>query len=124
MSDQVRIVHLFTEAATLTHRARIMADAALGSIIDAAHSTRRFMKSIDELNTKIAELKQAIIDDEEQDAANEAALQQIITDLRAQVASGTTDFEAQFNALEELKGQLKSPTSATTDTGTEGGTPE
>lgn len=90
--------------------ARISADEALGAIIDAAFALKRgTMPNLDQLNAKIAELKQAIIDDEAQDDANEAALQKVIDDLQAKIDAGEqADFQEQIAALEEIKGLLHS----------------
>lgn len=77
------------------------------------------MKTIDELNAKIAELKQAVADDEEQDAQNEAALQTVITDLQAKLDAKDVDFQAQIDALDEIKSSLRAPgSSGSTDAGT------
>lgn len=70
------------------------------------------MAGIDELNAKIAELNQLVKDDEAQDDATEAALNQTIVDLKAQIGSQTPlDTQPFIDALEAIKANLHTPPS-------------
>ena len=63
-----------------------------------------------ELADKIAELEQAITDDEAQDDANEAALNAVIVDLKAQLdAAQPIDTQPIIDQLEAIKGRLHAP---------------
>jgi hypothetical protein len=71
------------------------------------------MKTVDELNAKLAELQDAVKTDEEQDDANAAALQAVITELQAKVDGSTVDFSEQIDKLNEIMGLLHGPAGAT-----------
>ncbi len=68
------------------------------------------MADIAALNAKIAELNQAVLDDEAADDKNEADLNAVIVDLKAQLAAGTPiDTQPFIDALEAIKGNLHAP---------------
>lgn len=69
------------------------------------------MADIQALNDKIAALSQFVTDDEAADDANEAALQAVIADLKAQIAAGAppSDFQAQVDALDAVIAKLHTP---------------
>jgi hypothetical protein len=82
---------------------------ALGLSKFVTHVLEQIMANVQQLNDKIAELEQAVKDDEAQDDANEAALKAVIADLQSQVAAGV-DLQPQIDALNAVMANLHAPT--------------
>jgi hypothetical protein len=106
---QARIARLFQRVERLSLR---IDRSFLEMARNLTYFTEQIMADKTELNAVIADLKEKVRMDEEQDDANEVALKAIITDLEAKVAAGL-DVQPQIDALNEVVALLHAPAGPT-----------
>jgi hypothetical protein len=115
---RVRIRRLFShlEEAAHKHGIEIASVQSLTEYFTGffTQSLERIMADAKDLNAKIAELKQAVADDEAADDANEARLEAVIADLEAKLAAvPAADFQSQIDELNAIKASLHGPAGET-----------
>ena len=105
-----RISHGFARLRRMASEQAYQIAELMGAAKHYTSQLEHLMAGNAELTAKIAELDQFVTDDEAQDDANDAALQAVIVDLKAQLAAaGPVDTQPLIDQLEAIRQKLHTP---------------